>query len=211
MKWIGLPGWATNKNILSSLIPDNQIELVDYNFYSEKDFPSINQVASLISGEEYGIICYSMGSLLALELSQIKKPKLIISMGGFCHFPGYDQNSKRRRLIIMQMLKGLKRDPAKTISDFNLKAGLTSLPQEYLNVNNLSKGLELLKDGDMSQALKSELDIISICAKEDEIVPDYISKQLLQGPGKRKAVFVSGNHGFVQNQENIQEIIKQEL
>ena len=210
MNWISLPGWATDKSILTPLLPpEHSIEEIDFNFFNESPFPSVEHIASQLP-ESYGIICYSLGTLVALKLSKIKLPEQIICIGGFSHFPGTGALSKRRKLQIRQMMKGIRIGAHKTVLDFCTQAQLKMPQYDYLNENNLLKGLELLKDCDMSQASESEtLNIFSIYGNEDNIVPEVVSQQLMVGNGKRKMVKINGGHGIIHTHaDTVKELIK---
>ncbi|NQZ59824.1 MAG: hypothetical protein HRT88_20420 [Lentisphaeraceae bacterium] len=76
MKWICLPGWATEPQLLSDLLPESAEKIeIDFNFFHDEAFPAVNEIQQHIPDEDYGIICFSMGTLFALELCKIKQPK----------------------------------------------------------------------------------------------------------------------------------------
>ena len=202
MKWLCFPGWAVEFGHLRAMAPE--AEEINYHFYSEGSFPEIE---NFIPSVPYSILCYSMGTLHALKAAQISRPEKIVSIAGFAHFPGKGDDAKRRKLLIMQMIRGLKSNPVKTVKDFSLKAGLEPPSCDEFNTNNLIKGLELLKDCDMSQALNNNLNLTLISSDNDTIVPGHISKQLLSGEGCREHITIQGSHGAWQSKmEKIREI-----
>ena len=205
MKWLCFPGWAQKSGKLSSTLKGTSTE-VDYNFYSTGKFPSIKDH---IPDEPYSILCYSMGTLHALEASLLKKPERIVAIGGFAYFPGHGGETRMRKLLIAKMIQGLKTRPEKTLKDFYLKAGLPEWSFQGYNTVNLSLGLELLKECDMSQALERELNITLIASENDEIVPSHISQKLLEGPGQRENMSIPGNHGaWIENISEIRRILE---
>ena len=79
MKWICLPGWATEPQLLSDLLPESAEKIeIDFNFFHDEAFPAVNEIQQHIPDEDYGIICFSMGTLFALELCKIKQPKPLL-------------------------------------------------------------------------------------------------------------------------------------
>lgn len=211
MNWLSLSGWAMEKSSLSSLLPhDSKITEVDYHFFDDGSFPDDRELEEFIPEGPYNIICYSMGTLIALKLCLIKKPEKMVSICGFTHFPGFDREAKRRKLNILQMIKGLKNNPTKTLKDFSVQAGL-QLPQlKLINQSSLIKGLELLKNDDMSLASQGEnIKLLSIYANNDLIVPEAITDQIVTGNGNRQKACLAGGHGIVQTHvNNIQELIR---
>ena len=206
MKWLCFSGWAVEPGLLKSIAPADDVIEVDYNFFKEGAFPEIEQV---IPKEPYSILCYSMGTLHALEAALLFPPQEIVSIAGFASFAGFGKDAKKRRLLILQMIKGLKKSSEKTVNDFRRKAGLNNFNTSMFNTDNLIKGLELLKDCDMSQALNSELKLTLISSDNDEIVPAHISSQLLSGPGEKRLSILRGSHGAWQNnKEEIARIIQ---
>jgi hypothetical protein len=211
MNWLSLSGWAMEKCSLSSLLPQNsKVTEVDYHFFDDASFPDDRELEKFIPEGPYNIICYSMGTLTALKLCLIKKPEKMISICGFTHFPGCGREAKRRKLNILQMIKGLKNNPTKTLEDFSIQAGLQLPELKFINQANLIKGLELLKDADTSLASQGvNIKLLSIYGNNDLIVPEAITDQMVPDHGNRQKVCLTGGHGIVQTHvNNIQELIR---
>ena len=193
MKWLCIPGWATGTDIFEDIIPDEaSCDVVELNFFNNDDFPE-----NITDGYQ-GIICYSLGSLLALGVSNIKK---IIFIGGFSFFPGVEaREAKMRKMKINLMIRGLKKNPEKTLEDFYTEAGLEVNVRKNLNVNNLIHGLELLRDCDMSHALcNTDAEIFTIHGKDDVIVPEELNRMQFTTIVKERFL-IDGNHGIIQSQ-----------
>ena len=210
MKWLLIPGWSTHPSIFSSyskLFTDQ----VGYNwgFEESKNRTSDAEIAEILK-DDYSILCYSMGTLKALELSLTHKPKKIISIGGFASFCN---NNKRRAMHINLMLRGLKKDHKKILDDFAKNAQLSEPKSCKWNLSNLESGLISLRDDDFSTISKSSnLDILLIEGIQDAIVPNDISQKLLNGPGSRNSVQIDGGHGMVETNVNeISRIISDNL
>jgi hypothetical protein len=211
MNWLSLSGWAMEKSSLTDLLPrDSQVTEVDYHFFSNGLFPDKQDLESLIPEGPYSMVCYSMGTLSALELCGFKLPERLICISGFAHFPGDGRDGKRRKLNILQMIKGIKNDSAKTLNDFTKQAGLKMPTPEFINEDNLIKGLELLKDGDMCLAAQNNnLKLLSIYGSEDRIVSKPINDQLMTDRGECQKVVLAGGHGIIQTHVNkIQDLIR---
>ena len=206
MKWLAIPGWATSPDIFDLILPENlNVECVDLNFYEQPEFPDIK------INEFDGIICYSLGSLLALKNIEESNIKKIIFIGGFTSFPGSDaKQSKLRKMKVKLMIRGLKKDPEKILRDFSEEAGLNFTEKATINVNNLIHGLELLRDCDMSHALyKTEAEIFTIHGKDDVIVPEELNDMQFKEKVSQKYI-LDGNHGIIQNSsEEIKKILSE--
>lgn len=204
MSWLAIPGWATQPDIFSDILPENlDIEIINLNFDQEREFPEIK------NKKHDGIICFSLGSLLALEAVQKNEAEKIVFISGFTHFPGFDKmTSRKRKMKINLMIKGLKRDSAKTLADFYSEAGLSIEPSTFNNVTNLIHGLELLRDCDMSHALKNtEAKIFTIHGKNDSIVPEELNRMQFNN---ETHFSLSGDHGIIQSKsEEIKKILSE--
>ena len=204
MSWLAIPGWATRPDIFSEILPENlDFELANLNFDNDGSFPEIKN-------KHYdGIICYSLGSLIALKAALKNSPEKIIFISGFTFFPGFDAiEARKRKMKINLMIKGLKRDAAKTLTDFYSEAGLTTKPSTANNVINLIHGLELLRDCDMSHALKNNVSkIFTIHGKNDSIVPEEMNRMQFNNVNH---ISLAGDHGIIQSKnEEIKKILSE--
>ena len=192
MNWLCIPGWGTEPDIFNKIIPEGtQAETLDLNFFNEEDFPDTSQK------KVDGVICYSLGSLIGLELMELTSIKKAIFIGGFSFFPGED---KKRKLKINLMIRGLKKDPAKVLDDFYSEAGLPNLAGKEINVNNLIHGLELLRDCDMSHALcNNKSEIYTIHGDQDSIVPEKLNRMQFK---ESKHFSIEGQHSIILTQSN---------
>ena len=187
MKCLCIPGWATSPDIFSDLLPDNLIsEEVDFNFFNDLGFPE-NEEKEIDT-----ILCYSLGSLYALTLMERVKIQKVILIGGFTYFPGED---KRRKLKISLMIRGLKKNPEKVLTDFYKEAELPEQSHDKINVNNLIRGLELLRDCDMSHALlNNDTKLYTIHGDQDSIVPEELNRMQFKDS---KHFSLEGNHSII--------------
>lgn len=187
MKWLCIPGWATGPGIFSNLLPKNTaLKAIDLNFFNNEPFPKCDD------SDPEGIICYSLGSLIALKLIEKRKTKKVIFIGGFSFFPG---NDKKRSLKINLMIRGLKKTPEKVLADFYEEAGLPLTTHTKININNLIHGLELLRDCDMSHALyNSDTEIFTIHGAQDSIVPEELNRMQFK---ESKHYSIEGNHSII--------------
>lgn len=204
MSWLAIPGWATNPGIFSDILPENlDLELANLNFDNDGKFPEIKNI------KYEGIICYSLGSILALGTLLKNAPEKIIFISGFTYFPGFDDlEARKRKMKINLMIKGLKKDAARTLTDFYSEAGLTVKSSTANNVINLIHGLELLRDCDMSHALKNtESKIFTIHGKNDSIVPEEMNRMQFNNENH---ISLTGDHGIIQSKsEEIKKILSE--
>ena len=206
MNWLCIPGWATTPEIFNDIIPANiPFERFDFNFFNNKDF----NTGQYIKTE--GIICFSQGSLTALQIAQKSDIKRIIFIGGFTFFPGHDvKTGKLRKMKINLMIRGLKKNREKTLNDFYIEADLPLKAPTTFNVTNLIHGLELLRDCDMSHAL-TEIDseIETIHAREDKIIPESLHKIQFKNARHYR---LKGNHGsFLSQPDELKQILTEIL
>jgi len=200
MKWLCIPGWATDPDIFSEIPPSNHdFQKLDFNFFNDQDFPDCEELNA------DGIICYSLGSLIALQIMERKNIQKAIFIGGFTFFPGDD---KKRKLKISLMIRGLKKNPEKTLADFYAEAGLPQKSFTKINVTNLIHGLELLRDCDMSHALRNtNSEIYTIHGDQDSIVPEEQNRMQFKN---NKHFSLNGNHAIILSKSNeIKKIISE--
>ena len=201
MKYLCIPGWATNPDIFSDILPDKLIsEAIDFNFFNDLDFPHEKEDKNIDT-----VICYSLGSLYALELIGKAKVQKVILIGGFTYFPGDD---KKRKLKINLMIRGLKQKPEKVLAEFYKEAGLPQQKHDKINVNNLIRGLELLRDCDMSHALlNNETKLYTIHGDQDSIVPEELNRMQFKNS---KHFSLEGDHSIILTKaEEIKKIISE--
>ena len=116
----------------------------------------------------------------------------VILIGGFTYFPGED---KRRKLKISLMIRGLKKNPEKVLTDFYKEAELPEQSHDKINVNNLIRGLELLRDCDMSHALlNNDTKLYTIHGDQDSIVPEELNRMQFKDS---KHFSLEGNHSII--------------
>ena len=147
-----------------------------------------------------------MGTLKALELSQIRKPEKIIAIGGFNSFCAPQDIERHRKMSVNLMLKGLSRNTKKVLDEFYTNARLSPREQTaHQDTDSLKKGLSYLRDTNYSEISDStKLDIHLIEGIQDAIVPEATSRMLLEGPGQRHLHTLAGGHGVLEN--NIKEM-----
>lgn len=206
MSWLCIPGWATSPDIFDPILPaDLNIDRVDLNFFSEGEFTKVTK-------SHYDcVICYSLGSLLALKLMNINDVKKIIFIGGFSSFLGSDiKQAKLRKIKISLMIRGLKKAPSKVLKDFYTEAELNFNEKPTINVNNLIHGLELLRDCDMYQELcNTEAEIFTIHGKDDVIVPEELNRMQFEEKVSQRYI-LDGNHGIIESSSaEIQKILSE--
>ena len=210
MKWLLIPGWSTDTEIFSHYLDLlNENTTYSWGFSTDSQASKDEETLSFLN-EDYSVLCYSMGILKALELSIQNPPKKIISI---CGFPSFCNSDKRRTMQINLMIRGLKKNHQKVITDFRKTAGLSDVENKTWNVNNLAKGLVNLRDSDFSDSSETrKLDILLIEGIQDAIVPNNISQRLLTGPGNRQSISVEGGHGIIESQINeIRQILKDNI
>ena len=206
MNWLCIPGWATSPDIFDSILPTElNIDRIDLNFFNKTEFPKLE-----IPSHDC-IICYSLGSLLALRSMNINNVKKIIFIGGFSSFLGSDlKQAKLRKIKISLMIRGLKKDPSKVLKDFYNEAGLNFNKKPTININNLIHGLELLRDCDMYQELcETEAEIFTIHGKGDVIVPEELNRMQFKDKVSQRYV-LDGGHGIIESRsDEIQKILSE--
>lgn len=204
MDWLCIPGWATTPDMFTNVMPEkSSFKTVDFNFFNDLAYPGELQA------NVQGIVCFSLGSLAALQLTTKIKIKKIVFLGGFTYFPGMQEKSARRRQMkINLMIREMKKNPLKVLNDFYQEAGLPAKKMTKMNTINLIHGLELLRDCDMSHVLAvTNSEVVTIHAKEDKIIPLEIhNKQFMSG----KHFLIEGNHGtFLSNPDKVKQILRE--
>ncbi|MCH2177054.1 MAG: hypothetical protein MK193_15130 [Lentisphaeria bacterium] len=173
MKIYGIPGWACENNYFDFLSDANTF---DWHFYSEGK-PNPDEYISNIS-EEFIFICYSMGSLYIPQAINNEYCKGIISLSGFLNFCGDGKLSTVLKSRISEMQAELKSRLIKTVSDFNIRAGSSTIKKElFPEYVNLNRGLNRLKDHE-TDTYECKLPLLLLRGKKDTILHPKVAIQL---------------------------------
>ncbi|MCM8530597.1 MAG: hypothetical protein NE330_05490, partial [Lentisphaeraceae bacterium] len=164
MKCLLIPGWATSPNIFEPYLDlfDSPIRY-DWGFTENSNQSDDATILDQLREKDFAIVSFSMGCLKSLEFTKILPPSKLIFIGGFSKFCGI-QKKAQRELQIDLMIKGLHNNPQKVLKRFYLGSQISnSQLSGELNLGNLIKGLEKLKNDDfsaISNSLKLENHLI---------------------------------------------------
>ena len=108
MNWLLIPGWSTSPTIFSPYLKIFNNPIM-YNWaFKKNETESLDSVILEQVNKNYSILCYSLGCLKALELSQKLKPNKIISIGGFTSFCDNDKKRKAHVNLISEACLSLQ-------------------------------------------------------------------------------------------------------
>ena len=200
MKFFAIPGWACTANYFDSL---QESDCFDWAFY--KNSPSdINTFLEELKrqNQDFVLLAYSLGCLYALENAKsLSHCRGLILLSPFASFCGEGRQAKLIERQIKLMIKGIEQDPAKTISQFQTKAGSANIETNFYNQTQLKFGLESLIHKEFSGP-EEPIPTLLLRGKDDKIVPEdqFVTlKNLL--PAAQVHTFENGPHDLRQEPE----------
>lgn len=197
MKRIIYPGWAVPVELYVPFKPD---DILDYGFFTAKnnsftlnsyelDLEELNDrfLEEKIPQEPCMLIAHSLGSLLALQSSQLSdQVKAVVLIGGFARFikdEDYPHGKPESGIVMMQNMMKLA---AKMVLDKFYQA--MAAPSQFqvkiegkTDVARLKSGLQYLADTDLREGLNDiKAPVMIIHGEKDQIVSAKLAEYLAE-------------------------------
>ncbi|WP_165000363.1 8-amino-7-oxononanoate synthase [Anaerophilus nitritogenes] len=191
-------GWGANKKIWEPFInnlsnlTDAPIHFIDWDKgKTVEDFEYIaRKSVEKFKNQEFDLIGWSMGSLLALQLEI--KPRKAILFSGMSRFT--DTWSIE---VLEQMIQQIKTTSKKTLSKFGKLAKIENFENSYWTEEALTSGLEYLAIVDCHDKIKNwKIPTLLINSQNDKVVKSTYSKRLAKTILQSKCITISSQcHG----------------